>query len=128
MVLTDDAEIRKLNARWRDVDAPTDVLSFPLWEASTLPDGPGAPLGDVIISLPYAQRTCDDARHRQRVAEDLGVDAEELTWGLAEEVDFLLIHGLLHLLGHDHAATDEEARMRAEEARLWKASVEYEPD
>ncbi len=128
MVLTDDEGIRELNRKWRDVDAPTDVLSFPLWEEGAIPDHPGVPLGDIIISVPYAEKTCADARHRQRVAEELGVEVETLDWRLKDEIDFLLIHGLLHLVGHDHAEPEEEARMRAEEARLWRGSVKDEAD
>ena len=128
VVLTDDDEIQKLNADWRGIDAPTDVLSFPLWEPGEIPEGTGVPLGDIVISVPYAQRICESAGHRERVAQSLDVDPESLSWSLPEEVDFLLIHGLLHLLGHDHAEADEEIRMRREEARLWRASAQDHPD
>lgn len=124
ILLTDDAGIRELNAQWRGEDHPTDVLSFPLWEPFEFDDAlPHAALGDIVISVEYAERTCAAREHRDRVAESLGVAAESLQWALEDEVDFLVIHGLLHLIGHDHAEPDEEAAMRAEEQRLWSASA-----
>jgi len=118
VVLTDDDEIQTLNRDWRGEDCPTDVLSFPLWEADEFHDGVEA-LGDVVISLEYAERLVSTKEHRSRVAQEMGVLATSLDWSLSHEVDFLLIHGLLHLVGHDHAHPDEEAEMKAEERRLW---------
>ena len=96
IVLTDDPSIRELNERWRGKDSATDVLSFPLDE--------GPLLGDVVISLDTAA---------QRVNEP--------DWHLEDEVLFLLIHGALHLLGHDHIEPEERDRMEAAEQRLWTA-------
>lgn len=118
LLLTDDQEIQELNAQWRGVDAPTDVLSFPLWDpriSSTPPDA----LGDIVISLPYAQRLVDQPDHHQRVAETLEVPAETLAWALPEEVAFLFVHGLLHLVGFDHDTAEAEDEMRQMEVRLW---------
>lgn len=124
IVITDDDHIQELNAEWRDEDHATDVLSFPLCEPFEFDDSvPGAALGDIVISLPYAERIASEDGHRARVAENLGVPAESLQWTLDDEVDFLVIHGLLHLIGHDHGEPDEEAAMRAEERRLWVESV-----
>ena len=107
ILLTDDAGIQPLNARWRRKDSPTDVLSFPLRD--------GDLLGDVVISVQTAVA---------RVGEG--------TWTLADELAFLLLHGVLHLLGHDHEAADERAVMEAEEQRLWtalgRAGTLREPD
>ncbi len=119
ILLTDDEHIQALNAEWRGEDKPTDVLSFPLWEAGELPS-PDAPLGDVVISLEYAERLVSTHEHRNRVANELGVDPSTLDWSLLEEVEFLAIHSLLHLLGWDHAEPAEEAAMKAEERRLWE--------
>lgn len=96
LLLTSDAVIQPLNAQWRGKDAATDVLSFPLDE--------GPVLGDVVISVDTAARR---------------VDGE--TWRLEDELAFLLLHGVLHLLGHDHHEPDERAAMEAEEQRLWTA-------
>jgi len=86
-----DARMRALNRRFRRRDRPTDVLSFPA--------GEGRLLGDIVISVPYAAR---QARRRRepRVAE----------------LDRLLLHGYLHLLGYDHETDDGE--MEALEGRL----------
>ena len=125
ILITDDAQIQALNLQWRDEDSPTDVLSFPLSDAFEFDESvPGAALGDIVISLPYAARTAAERGHRDRVAADLNIAAAELSWELDDEVDFLIIHGLLHLLGHDHAEPEEEAVMRAEERRLWLAASE----
>ncbi len=96
IVLCDDAFIRPLNRDWRGRDAATDVLSFPL-------DEPGN-LGDVVLSVETASRRCEPGQ-----------------WALDDELLFLLIHGLLHLLGHDHEEPDERAVMEAAEQALWTA-------
>jgi len=102
IVLTDDARIQGLNQQWRQVDGPTDVLSFPMDEGdSPAPMGDHPPLGDIVISLDTAARQADGRGHTT-----------------LDEVRFLLIHGLCHLLGHDHGAPEEAAEMRAEETRL----------
>jgi probable rRNA maturation factor len=86
IVLVDDATIATMNLRDRGVEGPTDVLSYPLHE----PDDHGFPtlahLGDVVVSLDTARRQA-----RERAVEP---------W---HEVAELVAHGLLHLLGHDHA-------------------------
>jgi probable rRNA maturation factor len=103
IALVDDATMAALNARYRGVAGATDVLSF------SLLDGPhaerrGALLGDVVVSLETA---AVQARRARRTLDD--------------EVLLLLIHGTLHLLGHDHVREDEARRMRAEERRVWRA-------
>ena len=122
VLLCGDEEIHELNAQYRGVDAPTDVLSFPLLEPFATPPGDGFPIGDVVISLDYAERTCASRTHHARVAAELGVPANELEWDLVSECEFLLIHGLLHLIGHDHAEPDEEAEMKRAERELWLAT------
>ena len=82
LVLTSDAPVRRLNARYRHQDKPTDVLSFP---------GPGgeAGLGDIVISLDTA------ARNAPRFGRTFG-----------EELQVLTLHGFLHVLGYDHETDD----------------------
>jgi probable rRNA maturation factor len=121
VVLCDDATIHQLNLQWREEDTPTDVLSFPLLEDDEDPATAFA-LGDIVISVEYAERLVATDTHRARVAAELGVPLDALTWTLAEEIEFLFIHGLLHLIGHDHLEPEEEAEMKAEEVRLWRAS------
>jgi len=101
LLLVDDGRMQELNRQWRDRDRPTDVLSFPLLDPG---DPPLGPLGDVVLDV--------DAVDRQ--AGEHGLEP-------SEELRFLLIHALLHLLGHDHHDPDERAAMEAEEQRLWRA-------
>ena len=102
IVLCDDALIEELNSRWRDVAGPTDVLSFPMDEGEVLAigDAPSS-LGDVVISLETSAR-----------------QAPEHGYTLHEELRLLLVHGLCHLLGHDHGEPDEAAAMRTLEEAL----------
>ena len=99
-----DPAIRELNRTFRGKDAATDVLSFPLVEPGDTYAGAERLLGDVVISVDTAKRQAAD------------YDAP-----LAREVQRLLIHGVLHLLGHDHLEPGERARMEAEERRLAEA-------
>lgn len=105
--LVDDAEITMLNREHRGKDKPTDVLSFPLYESEELDAAihSGSPperlLGDVVISVDTASR-----------------QAAEYDAPLQNEVNRLLIHGILHVLGHDHEEPGERAVMEAEERRL----------
>ncbi len=119
LLLTDDEEIRQINRKWRAIDAATDVLSFPAYPADAIPDEP-AHLGDIVISVPYAEGLVASRDHTRRVAKELGEEPADLSWTLAEEVAFLFVHGLLHLLGYDHGTDEEEARMRQMERRLWE--------
>ena len=101
--LMGDAEIAGLNRAWRGRAKSTDVLAFPLLEGEHVAHR-GALLGDVVIGVETAARQAR-ARHRS----------------LDEEVGRLLVHGALHLIGHDHVIEGEARRMRAEERRLWRA-------
>jgi len=97
----DDEAIRALNRRWLGRDRATDVLSFPMREGRFADDA-GALLGDVVISLETALRMA----RRRRVSAD-------------RIVAHLLVHGVLHLLGHDHVGSARRrTAMRAEERRL----------
>ncbi|MDE0342176.1 MAG: rRNA maturation RNase YbeY [Deltaproteobacteria bacterium] len=99
VALVGDEDIRRLNGRYRSLDEPTDVLSFPVEEP--LPSGRRI-IGDVIISVEKAAR---QARQRRRSLDD--------------ELEVLLIHGILHNLGYDHERSPEDEReMRALERRL----------
>lgn len=103
ILLCDDETIRLLNRQYRKKNKPTDVLAFPMQE------GPGPStesqlLGDVVISLPTAAR-----------------QASEHDRPIVHEVTFLLAHGLLHLLGYDHASKAEEREMSARTAELMAA-------
>ena len=98
IILTDDARLHELNLNYLGVDAPTDVLSFPASE--TDPETGARYVGDILISIPRAQAQAEAAGH-----------------SLEAEVQLLVVHGVLHLMGHDHADAEEKARM-------WKAQAE----
>lgn len=119
LLLTDDETIAELNAQWRGLDEATDVLSFPAHRAEDFPEQPEH-LGDIVISIPYAERLIASRDHHERIAKELEVDARQLQWSLREEVSFLFVHGLLHLVGYDHGSPEEEVQMRAMERRLWQ--------
>ena len=91
-----DRRMRELNRRYRAVDSTTDVLAFPSGERR--PEG-GVHLGDLAISLPAAARQARERGH-----------------SLARELRVLLLHGYLHLLGHDHEK--DRGQMRRLESRL----------
>lgn len=93
LIFVDNAAIKELNKNFRNINEPTDVLSFPL------KDIPNVPLGTIIISLEYAKNKADELGHT-----------------LNDEVALLFIHGLLHLLGFDHEKDNGE--MRAKELEL----------
>jgi probable rRNA maturation factor len=96
LLLTSDAGVQGLNRTWRGRDNPTNVLSFPMLDRAELeglaPDGPPVLLGDIAL----ARQTC------AREAADKGIS-------LAAHATHLIVHGLLHLAGHDHVASDAEA-------------------
>ena len=96
--LADDAELRALNLRWRGVDRPTNVLSFP--------SAPGrlaqsVPLGDIALAY-----------------ETLAREADQLGAPLADHYRHLVAHGFLHLIGYDHETDEEAERMEALESRI----------
>jgi len=98
VVLTDNRRLHKLNRDYLGIDAPTDVLSFPASESD--PETGARYLGDILISVPYAAKGAKQAGHP-----------------LESELQLLVVHGVLHLLGHDHAKPKEKAKM-------WKAQRE----
>jgi probable rRNA maturation factor len=102
LTFVDATDIAELNAAHMGVDGPTDVLSFPLDDEPT----PGVPtlLGDVVISPAVA--AAQSATHAGTLDDELAL---------------LVVHGILHVLGHDHAEPDETARMRHRELELLEA-------
>ncbi|GMN04091.1 rRNA maturation RNase YbeY [Erythrobacter sp. MTPC3] len=105
-LFTTDGEVHALNREWRERDKPTNVLSFPMLERDELLDlaseGPPVMLGDIAL----AHETC--AR-----------EAQEKSVILEHHCAHLIVHGLLHLAGHDHVHSDDEAEeMEALETRI----------
>ncbi len=111
LVITDNETVQQLNADYRGIDAPTDVLSFASQES--VPDSPqlalpaevaatlAAYLGDILIAYPYAEQQA--AQYGNHVAAELRL---------------LTVHGVLHLLGYDHGTPEEEAAMWAQQEQI----------
>jgi probable rRNA maturation factor len=106
VLVVDDAEIRRLNARWRGVRRPTDVLAFPL----EIAEADGGLVGQVVISA--------DAARRQ--ARAVGVPA-------ALELDLLVTHGVLHLAGYDDRDPIEARLMHQREREILSAGRRRPP-
>ena len=114
VIVVDTATMSSLHERWMGEPGPTDVLAFPMDELDTArsPDEqePGPTLlGDVVLCPEYARRGARTAGH-----------------SLAAELELLTTHGVLHLLGYDHAEPEEEREMFALQASLlesWRASA-----
>lgn len=104
ILVTDDREIRILNRDYRDTDKPTDVLSFSMREGEGARFA-GEVLGDIVLSAQTAARQAKEARRP-----------------LLDEATMLLAHGLLHLLGWDHATPAEDAKMRRKTDELCVAA------
>jgi probable rRNA maturation factor len=101
VVVTDDEHVRQLNIEFRDVDAATDILSFP---ADPLPEEieDEAPyLGDLIIAYPYTQHEAAEAGH-----------------DINDELVLLVVHGTLHLLGYDHDNDENQNQMWMAQSEL----------
>lgn len=99
ILLADDARTRLLNRDFRGMDRPTNVLSFPAEDKGA----PGRPrlLGDVVLSL-----------------ETLRREADEQSKPLADHLCHLTVHGILHLLGHDHQTESQASAMEALEVEI----------
>jgi len=120
IVIAGDELVRELNDTHRGLDEHTDVLAFSFThegdyygeerpsaaddQGFVLPPGESEPLGEVIVSYPQAQRQAESAGH-----------------SLDQELTVLLIHGVLHLLGHDHMEPGDEAIMKPLEAQALAA-------
>ncbi len=102
VLLTDDEGIHALNRDFRDVDRPTDVLSFPMGDAD--PRTGRLLLGDMVLNVDRA-----------------AAQGEEFGHGAAHELTYLTVHSVLHLLGYDHVDEGEMKRaMRAREKLIMK--------
>ena len=96
-------EIHKLNKEFRNVDRPTDVLSFPMDEDFFI-EGVDTMLGDIVICMDVAKDQAKDFGH-----------------SLDREIMYLTAHSMLHLLGYDHLEEDEKTHMRAREKEVMKS-------
>lgn len=102
ITFVDDKEIKRLNKIYRDIDASTDVLSFPIFDEDE--DLPFTPLlGDIVISLPTAKRQSEEYGH-----------------SVEREIAYLTAHSMFHLLGYDHLNEEEKKEMRLKEKQAMK--------
>jgi len=102
LTLCDNLYIHELNKQYRNIDKPTDVLSFPLLALGEVPPVDEVfLLGDIIVSTEKAEE-----------------QAREFDHSLKRELIFLFVHGLLHLLGYDHETADDEADMFAKQKKI----------
>ena len=99
IVLTDDDQLHNLNRDYLGIDSTTDVLSFPSDE--TDPETNSPYLGDILVSLPRAASQAESAGH-----------------AIEAEAQLLVVHGVLHLLGHDHTEAEEKERMWQAQAQI----------
>lgn len=110
LTFTDNAGIRVLNREYREKDAATDVLSFPMFDPEVeelyAVEGEPCMLGDIVISLERAR-----------------AQAEEFGHSVEREVCFLCAHSVLHLLGYDHERSEEEDRLMREKQRAVMEAV-----
>ena len=111
--LVDEDTIATLNEQWMDKEGPTDVLAFPMDElrpGKVNEEPEEGVLGDLVLAPSVAERQGEEAGH-----------------GRAAEIDLLTVHGILHLLGYDHAEPEEHAVMFGLQGELlekWRASAE----
>ena len=94
IILVDTTEIHKLNKEYRNVDRPTDVISFALEDNSTFKNPVARMLGDIYICIPIAYEQAENYNHSR-----------------IREICFLATHGILHLLGYDHMKEEDEKVM-----------------
>jgi probable rRNA maturation factor len=107
VLLTDDAAMRRLNAQWRDIDKPTNVLSFPAAPQLAGSEDGTKSLGDIAIAC---ETTAREARDEHK--------------SFAHHLSHLAVHGFLHLLGYDHETdTQAETMERLERAVLQRLGV-----
>jgi len=112
VTFTDDEGIREKNREFREIDAPTDVLSFPMYDMKNgdLPEEEGeVELGDIVLSL-----------------ERAAAQATEYGHSYEREVAFLTVHSVLHLLGYDHVNSEEEEMEMREHQRVIMAHIGLE--
>lgn len=94
VLITNNQEIQYLNNKYRKINKPTDVLSFPQYEKDELKNASGLFLGDIVLSFEKAVSQSNEYNH-----------------SLEREIAFLTTHSILHLLGYDHLTTKDEEQM-----------------
>lgn len=104
ITLSNEEYIHRINKETRNVDKPTDVLSFPMFEKNEIPKTKtGIPdvLGDILICIPIVEKQAKEYEH-----------------SFKRELAYMLVHGFYHLMGYDHIEEDEKAQMRKKEENI----------
>lgn len=104
VILTNPKNIQEINKKYRNIDNPTDVLSFPMFEKDEIKNinyGVKEVLGDIIISI-------------EKVKEQ----AKEYGHSFERELAYMIVHGFYHLMGEDHMQEDEKKQMREKEEKI----------
>lgn len=104
ITLSNEEYIQKINKQTRDIDKPTDVLSFPMFEKEEIPKTKtGIPdvLGDIIICIPIVKKQAIEYEH-----------------SFERELSYMLVHGFYHLMGYDHIEENDKAEMRKKEENI----------
>lgn len=136
IIFADDRELAALNADHMGEQGPTDVLSFPMLPASAYPPHPGHQTGDAgpptVFTLPPGRRlhlgdiVISVERARAQAEQGRGGHTGDVAWSLVDELRLLVVHGVLHVCGWDHALPAERDAMRALERNVlaspWESS------
>ncbi len=103
VILTNEEEIQKINKEYRNIDKPTDVLSFPMFEPDEIEDAKKLEevLGDIVVCLPIVKRQAIEYEHSEE-----------------REFAYMLVHGFYHLMGYDHIEDNDKVKMREKEEKV----------
>ena len=107
ITLTNPEEIQKINKKYRNIDKPTDVLSFPMFQKEEIEDLISSNyeiedvLGDIIISIPKVKEQANEYGH-----------------SFERELAYMVVHGFYHLMGYDHMNDDDKKEMRKKEDEI----------
>ena len=102
-ILTDEANIKKINNEYRNIDKPTDVLSFPMFEPDEIDKVKNREevLGDIVVCMPIVKKQAVEFEHSEE-----------------REFAYMLVHGFYHLMGYDHVLEKDKTKMREKEENI----------
>ncbi len=105
VIISDENYIKEINAKYRNIDSVTDVLSFPMFEKDEIEEAKKNKevLGDIIVCLPRVKQQAEEYGHSEE-----------------REFAYMLVHGFYHLMGYDHMQEDEKKQMREKEEAVLK--------
>lgn len=105
IILTDEANIQRINKEYRNIDKSTDVLSFPMFEPEEIKSAKTREevLGDIVVCIPIVKKQAVEYEHSEE-----------------REFAYMLVHGFYHLMGYDHIVEEDKARMREKEEKILK--------